>query len=109
MRFCEKDGNLLIVDKKTKNSNLVCRKCGRHYKASGEKLAIKEQMHDQKKNIIVMGKDEGIAELPTTKTMCPKCEHREAYWWMQQTRAADEPPTLFYRCKKCSYSWRSYG
>ncbi|MEK6909986.1 MAG: hypothetical protein AABW61_02830 [Candidatus Aenigmatarchaeota archaeon] len=27
----------------------------------------------------------------------------------QQTRTADEPPILFYRCMKFNYSWRSYG
>ncbi|TAL48197.1 transcription factor S [archaeon] len=107
MRFCEKDGMLLTVEKGKKS--LVCRKCGRHYTTKGEKLKISESMHDTKKNVVVMGKDEGVAELPVTKIMCPECENMEAYWWMQQTRSADEPPTLFYKCKKCGYSWRSYG
>ncbi|MCD6114052.1 MAG: transcription factor S, partial [Thermoprotei archaeon] len=39
---------------------------------------------------------------------CPKCGNREAYVWMMQTRAADEPPTRFYRCTKCGYTWREY-
>ncbi|MEM4865380.1 MAG: hypothetical protein QXY09_02690 [Acidilobaceae archaeon] len=26
-----------------------------------------------------------------------------------QTRAADEPPTRFYRCTKCGYTWREYA
>jgi len=98
-----------MIKKGRKISHLVCRKCGREYKVKGEKLLISEVAHEPKKQVIVMGKDEGVAELPSTKIMCPKCENMEAYWWMQQTRAADEPPTMFYRCKKCSYSWRSYG
>ena len=109
MRFCEKCGNLLIVKRGRKSVHLVCRKCGRQYKTKGEKITIAETMHEKKKGVVVMGKDEGVAELPTTKIMCPKCENMEAHWWMQQTRTADEPPTLFYRCKKCGYSWRSYG
>ncbi|MBS3055577.1 MAG: hypothetical protein J4452_03755 [Candidatus Aenigmarchaeota archaeon] len=56
-----------------------------------------------------MGKDEGLGELPKTHIVCPNCEHGEAAWWMQQTRSADEPPTLFYKCIKCGYGWRSYG
>lgn len=109
MRFCEKCGNILLVKKKTKNIYLVCRKCGRETKFKGEKLTISEVSHEPRRDIVVMGKDEVVAELPKTKIMCPKCENMEAYWWMQQTRAADEPPTLFYKCTKCNYSWRSYG
>lgn len=108
MKFCEKDGTLLVAKKGRKLVHFVCRKCGKEYKAD-EKMTISETMHDQKKEIIVMGKDEVSSELPSTNIMCPKCENNEAYWWMQQTRSADEPPTLFYRCKKCNYSWRNYG
>lgn len=110
IKFCEKCGNLLVAKKGKKKGvvHLVCRKCGKEYKI-GEKLTISEEMHDEKKGIVVMGKDETQAELPSTHIMCPKCEYNEAFWWMQQTRSADEPPTLFYKCKKCGYSWRSYG
>jgi len=99
----------MLVEKRRKHAFLVCKKCGRTMKLKDEKVAITEALHEAKRGIVVMGKDEGIAELPKTKIMCPVCEHPEAYWWMQQTRAADEPPTIFYRCTKCSYSWRSYG
>lgn len=109
MRFCPKCGNLLIAKKKRKNVYLVCRKCHREYKMKGEKLTISEAVHEAKKGIVFMGKGEEIAELPKTKIICPECENTEAYWWMQQTRSADEPPTLFFKCIKCGYSWRSYG
>ena len=105
--FCPKCGNLMVGDKK-KKGYLVCRKCGYRIK-SKEKVEIVEKFREKKREVIVMGKDEGLAELPTTKIMCPRCENMEAYWWMQQTRSADEPPTMFYKCKKCGYSWRSYG
>lgn len=109
IKFCVKCGNLLTIERKGKRTTLVCSKGHKQPKASREKLLISEHITNQKKGIVVMGKDEGIAELPTTKIMCPKCDNMEAHWWMQQTRTADEPPTLFYRCKKCNYSWRSYG
>lgn len=41
--------------------------------------------------------------------VCPKCSHDEAFFWMLQTRAADEPPTRFYRCAKCGHTWREYA
>jgi DNA-directed RNA polymerase subunit M len=98
-----------MVEKKRSKAILVCRKCHRKSSLKGEKIKITEEMHEPKKEIVVMGKDEGVAELPKTKTMCPQCENNEAHWWMQQTRTADEPPTLFFKCTKCGYSWRSYG
>ncbi len=109
MRFCEKCGNLLYVEKKRKSVYLICKKCKKIKRLKGEKLMISEVSREPWKKVIVLGKEEQYAELPKTKIMCPKCEHMEAYWWMQQTRSADEPPTLFYKCVKCSYSWRNYG
>ncbi|MEM7821270.1 MAG: transcription factor S [Candidatus Aenigmatarchaeota archaeon] len=109
MKFCEKCGNLLIIENRRGTVFLVCRKCGWKTKQKSEKITITEFLKEGEKKVVIMGKDEGIAELPKTKIMCPKCENMEAYWWMQQTRAADEPPTLFYKCTRCGYSWRSYG
>lgn len=57
----------------------------------------------------IVDENEG-QDLPTTTILCPECnEVKEAYWWMQQTRGADEPPTRFYECKKCKYRWREYS
>ena len=109
MRFCDKCRNLLIVEKKRKNTYFVCRKCHKVYKPKGEKLRIESALTEGKKRVIVMNEKDQFSELPKTRIMCPRCEHMEAYWWMQQTRSADEPPTMFYRCVKCGYSWRSYG
>jgi len=109
MRFCEKCGNLLVVEKKRKNVYLVCRKCHRVYKTKGEKLRIGSSVTEGKKRVIVMTEKDQFSELPKTKILCSQCENMEAYWWMQQTRSADEPPTMFYRCTKCGHSWRSYG
>jgi len=39
---------------------------------------------------------------------CPYCGHGEAAFREFQTRSADEPATLFYRClnEKCQKQWR---
>ena len=47
--------------------------------------------------------------LPTTAIDCPKCGNSNAYWWMLQTRSADEATTQFYRCTKCRHTWRNYS
>jgi transcription factor S len=46
--------------------------------------------------------------LPVTKAECKKCGNVMAYYWMMQTRSADEPSTRFYRCTKCNHTWREY-
>ncbi len=109
MEFCPKCGSLMVVKRKRTRSFLVCPKCGKERPIKKEKILIRETLHSKKKEVIVMKKGAESMELPKTKIICPKCENPEAYWWMQQTRSADEPPTIFYRCTKCSYSWRSYG
>jgi DNA-directed RNA polymerase subunit M len=60
------------------------------------------------KDIVVFDSDE--SDFPTTTVLCPQCQTMEkAEWTMIQTRAADEPPTRFYRCKKCKWVWRDYS
>ncbi len=107
MEFC-KCGGLLIPKKGRKVIHSVCRKCGKENKVKG-KLTIKEIKHKPKKEVVIIGKEELQKELPSTHILCPECEYTEAFWWMQQTRSADEPPTMFYKCKKCNHSWRNYG
>ena len=86
---------------------LVCRKCG--YKTSKYKpLFISEKVEKSPMDsVVVVEKNEEA--LPKTKASCPKCDNKEATWWVQQTRSADEAPTLFFRCTKCKHSWREYG
>ena len=60
----------------------------------------------QKKAIEIV--EEKTSSLPIQDQECPKCHHRRAFWWSKQTRAADEPETRFFRCEKCSHTWREY-
>lgn len=98
----------MVVKKKMKRSFLTCAKCGKERPLRKEKIMITESLPAPKRDVVVMKKGDEAIDLPKTKIICPQCENPEAYWWMQQTRSADEPPTLFYRCARCSYSWRSY-
>jgi DNA-directed RNA polymerase subunit M len=110
MEFCEKCGKIMTVRKKrTGSSVLECTKCGREKPIGKTDAVIAGSLPNKKKEIVIMQKGDEAIDMPKTKIMCPECENPEAWWWMQQTRSADEPPTLFYRCTKCNYSWRSYG
>ena len=106
MQFCPKCG-LVCVSKKVKNKTiLVCRKCG--YKIKDYKpIEIKEEVKKDPLDEVVIIEEKKEA-LPKIRVICPRCGNKEAVWWMQQTRSADEPPTLFFRCTKCRHSWREY-
>ena len=67
----------------------------------------KEKTKNKEKSISVMKKEAEVH--PKTKAKCPKCGNNEAYYWIVQTRSADEPPTRFYKCTKCKHVWREYS
>lgn len=96
--------------KKGRSTSFVCRTCG---KRKGGKISPKEfklavTAPKAANEIVVVEKKSRFEVLPRTNAQCPKCENPEAFWWMQQTRAADEPPTRFFKCTKCSHVWREY-
>jgi DNA-directed RNA polymerase subunit M len=103
MEFCPKCGSVLLP----KNDCLEC-KCGYKKNLTNEEKSKYEvsQKVDAKENVIIKG--ENIKTLPTTRAICPKCGNKEAFWWLQQTRRADEAETRFLRCTKCGQTWREY-
>jgi len=40
---------------------------------------------------------------------CEECGHDVAWYTIKQTGSADEPPTRFFKCKKCGHRWREYN
>ena len=105
IEFCEKCGSILVPVKKGKNSYMKCRGCGKEVKKEMKSMKIVEEK-PKSKGVIVIEQD--MTLLPLTDKECPKCENGRAYWWLQQTRSADEPPTQFFRCEKCKHTWREY-
>ncbi|KXB03381.1 DNA-directed RNA polymerase subunit M [candidate division MSBL1 archaeon SCGC-AAA261G05] len=107
MEFCPKCGSLMYPKKGEDKVELVCLSCGHKEKASdSEEYRLVKEGKRKEAPPVVEGGQEG---LPKTKETCPECGHDEAYWWMQQTRGADEPTTRFYRCVKCNHVWREYS
>ncbi len=103
--FCPKCGSILLPRKEDKKSFLAC-SCGyRTSKLEGPTLIEKVAKSDA---IEVIDKRE-FETLPKTKVKCSKCTNKEAYYWLVQTRAGDEPETKFLRCTKCNHTWRDYS
>ena len=102
----------MVPKKKGSKKVLVCTKCEATStaKVKPKELKLKISSAKREEEIIVVDKrqESKMVTLPRTKNTCPKCKNKEAYWWMQQTRAADEAPTRFYKCTKCNHTWREY-
>lgn len=95
----------MIPEKKKGTVHLKCRKCNSTIKKGMREMRLIEKRKNSK-SVIVLEKDQAM--LPITDMACPKCANPKAYYWMQQTRSADEPPTQFFRCTKCKRVWREY-
>ena len=104
--FCPKCGSILRPKDKSGKRVLFC-SCGFSKEPEGEEASteIKEK-NDTAKKIEVI---ENVEINPKIKMKCEKCGHDIAYYWTQQTRGADEPETRFFKCAKCSHTWREYA
>jgi len=91
----------------------LCPKCGFNKKVEGrEKAAVPFVVKESKtfeESIAVIGKEEQkLRTLPTVRIECPKCGNNLAFVWQVQTRGSDESSTQFFRCTKCSFTFREY-
>ncbi|MBM4240735.1 MAG: transcription factor S [Euryarchaeota archaeon] len=104
MEFCSRCGTAMFP----RGGFLECKNCGYKKEITKELISKYEvpQKISSKESIIFT--DSKIKTLPTTRVICPKCKNREAFWWLQQTRRADESETRFLRCTSCGFTWREY-
>ena len=108
--FCPLCGTMLMVEERPGGAGYVrfhCRTCP--YVHDVRDLVIKEVPGLKRKQVDdVMGGDEHWELADSTQAVCPRCEHTEAYFFQIQTRSADEPATLFFRCKNkdCGHQWK---
>jgi len=104
LQFCPKCGSTLLPQKKEKKVFLACSKCGY---TSTKSSKVVTRLHQDKEKIVVIGKEEQkIRTLPKARVECPKCNNHEAFYWLVQTRGADESSTQFFRCTSCGATWR---
>lgn len=101
MEFCPKCGCVLIEKRK----NFGCARCGYSTK-SKIKIESTEELKEKRETAVIKEKEANT--MPVTPATCPKCGHKEAYFWTSQTRSGDEAETRFFRCVKCKNTWREY-
>ena len=99
-----------MVPKKTNGKNIYkCNKCGYEEETSQSITLTTKVKHTIKEKTLVLEEEEMPAGSQKIKgVVCPACKNDEAYFWILQTRRADEPPTRFYKCTKCGKVWREY-
>lgn len=111
-KFCPKDGSLMKLKSVKQGSTVqlvyTCPTCNYTEKYKNDKV-LEEKVSESENTLKVIGDNVDVSTLPTVNVVCPKCGNTKAYWWLVQTRSADEPPTQFYRCTKCGHTWRVYA
>lgn len=101
MEFCEKCRAIIIVQ----DDRAVCPNCG-HRPKKKPKIEASESI--ESRGSVAVIKEGADNTYPIVQIECPKCDNKKAYFWTTQTRAGDESETKFYKCLKCSHTWRKY-
>eukprot|EP00128_Syssomonas_multiformis_P000813 Colp12_sorted_trinity150504_noHs@19203 len=103
--FCPTCANVLIVESQGE-MRFSCLTCPYVYNIM-QQMSSKEYMKTKEVED-VMGGEEAWDNVDSTDAECPKCHHGRAYFRMMQTRSADEPATIFYKCcnHECGNQWK---
>jgi len=110
MEFCDECGGMLVSEKQNGETLMKCRSCGEYQDVDEEDFKVTEEKDEDPMDRLNVN-EEGSTEStrPTTEKECKVCgEETEQEWWMEQTRASDEPPTRFYKCKSCNQVYKEY-
>ncbi|WP_290810398.1 transcription factor S [Halovivax sp.] len=99
MEFCDECGSMM----KTEDGLWVCGSCD-FTKPKGDAAAY-TVTDDQEASEIIESSGQD-SSLPETDAHCPECDNDRAYWYLQQTRSADESETRFFICTDCEHKWR---
>lgn len=102
MEFCPECSSMMYLDEESEK--FECGNCDAVKLKDGDYITTEEGGRD---DLTILDEKEG-KNLPKTDQNCPECENTRAYWYLQQTRAADESETRFYICTKCNKKWRDY-
>lgn len=104
--FCPTCANLLIVEEGFQGMRFSCVTCSYIFPI---KRCVSYKIYPKLKGLDdVLGGAEAWKNVDSTDEPCPKCAHPRAFFMQVQTRSADEPMTLFYKCcaLACGHRWK---
>ncbi|WPT12694.1 DNA-directed RNA polymerase III subunit RPC10 [Picochlorum sp. SENEW3] len=94
--FCPTCANLLQVEKVQGLHYQKCSSCPYVFEISS---TISKQVALERKEVDdVLGGEDAWKNVQKASAVCESCGNKEAYFREIQTRSADEPATLFFRC-----------
>uniref|UniRef100_A0A914C6P6 DNA-directed RNA polymerase subunit n=1 Tax=Acrobeloides nanus TaxID=290746 RepID=A0A914C6P6_9BILA len=104
--FCSVCGTSLSVEEGSASLEFKCQGCGYTLPIS---KPVTSRVYPRLKDLDeVLGGPSAWENAQVTEERCPRCSHNKAYFMQLQTRSADEPMTIFYRCQnsKCAHRWK---
>ena len=111
--FCVDCGQLLDFEL-INNFSVKCQKCGgetsldtikNHYIESSETFELSKLWMNKLKHKEDKLREEQKNKKAVIEETCPKCGYGKMYYYVLQTRSADEGSTVFYECIKCHYKF----
>ena len=121
MEFCPNCETRLETDLNNQGNSIKCTNCGSTIEMKTQNnvsdndtsnLSLENSSISSDREIRILDdtneKHDTSNPLPTIEVDCPKCGNGKAFWWIAQTRSADEPSTQFFRCTTCNNTWRNY-
>ncbi|MFC1741402.1 transcription factor S [Nanoarchaeota archaeon] len=106
IQFCPKCKSILRPKKENDKVIMFC-SCGYTSKPKGGSIREEKKKPTEEVDEVPIIEKE-IEVLPVAKEECPECGNIGAYYWLVQTRSADEAMTKFLKCTKCKHTWRDY-
>ncbi|OZC08014.1 hypothetical protein X798_05010 [Onchocerca flexuosa] len=104
--FCPECGSSLQIEEGSNCYQFNCHNCP--YVHPVTKI-IRSRHYPKLKDLDeVLGGPSAWENAQITDERCPRCSGDRAYFMQLQTRSADEPMTVFYRCanSECAYRWK---
>lgn|ERR1712188_228623 len=103
--FCPMCANILLTE--TANDGALRMYCATCPYICPITRPISITLKLERKKVDAVFSDDTFASARTTEVQCPNkgCDSDRASYTMFQTRSADEPSTIFYRCVKCKFRW----
>lgn len=107
MQFCPTCSNFLLVANTGGGGfSFFCQTCPYVHaivKRVSRKVVLPRKVVDD-----VLGGEEAWKNVDQTEADCEKCGHNRAFYMQIQTRSADEPSTIFYKCSNfdCGHRWK---